>query len=217
MVNRCSVVTDHTAASTIQAFQDQVTNDVAPAWRLDPVRLTYVAKHQAVPAGAWPIYLRDTSDEPGAAGYHEDTGAVPDGKVFVKDALRYGISWTVDFSHELIEMLVDPRVDRWVPLPGSMHGWAVVVEPGDPVEADQLGYRKGAVLVSDFALPEYYGLTHSAGPYDFRGHLLQPAPALLEGGYVSLRDPSGHIKQLMARRADGSASRRATRISRVYR
>jgi hypothetical protein len=216
MVNRSSALTDHTAQSTLAAFQAQLTEDVAPAWGLDAVSLSYVALHAKVPAGVWPIYLLNRSDEPGALGYHEDTGPVPDGKVFVRDAIRYGISWTVDFSHELIEMLVDPMTDRWVAL-AAMKGWKVIVEPGDPVEADSLGYKKQGVLVSDFVLPAYYGLAPAGGGFDYMNHLDKACPALLPGGYVSLQDPRGHIKQLTARLADGSMSRRAARTSRVYR
>src|SRR4051812_36489996 len=97
MVNRSSVLSDYAATATISAFQAWLDNDLVPAWDLAPTKLTYVAKHEKVPHGVWPLYLLDTSDVPGAGGYHEDTGTVPDGKVFAKDALKYNISWTVDF------------------------------------------------------------------------------------------------------------------------
>jgi hypothetical protein len=122
----------------------------------------------------------------------------------------------VDFSHELIEMLVDPTTDRWVPLP-DMPGWSVIVEPGDPVESDQFGYMKSGTLVSDFVLPAYYGLQDNSGPSDFQNLLPGRAPHLLAGGYISLQDPEGNVKQLTARLEDGRTSRRASRVSRVYR
>jgi hypothetical protein len=225
MVNRSSVLTDHTASTTIPAFQTWLDQHVIPAWGIRPVKLSYVPKHVAMPphAGLWPMYLLDTSDVPGAGGYHEDTGQTPDGKVFVKDAITYHISWTVDFSHELVEMLVDPQTDRWVPLP-SMPGWNVIVEPGDPVEADALGRDIGGVLMTDFVLPAYFGLPTPPsqpavlrGLIDWLGHLDKPAPALLPEGYVSLRDPTGRIRQLFARDANNEISRRAARVSRLYR
>lgn len=228
MVNRCSVLTDHQASITLPAFQLQYDRDVCPMWGLDSVHLSYVPRHLPIPKGQgiWPIYLQDNSDAPGALGYHEDTGNVPDGRVFARTTMRYHQSWTVDFTHEFIEMMVDPTTDRWAPLPG-MPGWSVIVEPGDPVEADELGYTiplaSGAkVLVSDFALPSYYGLPNqatpkAAGTFDFMGKLAKACPALDAGGYVSLRDPNGEIQQLTARLADGSMSHRSVRVSRVYR
>jgi hypothetical protein len=223
MVNRSSAVTDHTASVTVPAFQHWLDDYVIPAWGLDHVKLSYVAGHENVSHGVWPLYLLDTSDVPGAGGYHEDTGPVPDGKVFVKDAIEHKISWTVDFSHELVEMLVDPMADRWVPMAG-MPGWSVIVEPGDPVEADQFGLKVDDVLMTDFVLPRYFGLPTPAGLpggftglFDWQGHIDQPAPMLLLGGYVSLRMPDGHIRQLFARQFNGQISRRASRVSRVYR
>lgn len=215
MVKRCSVLTDYQASSTIAAFQAQINEDVAPIWSCPSIKLSFVAGHEQVPAGVWPIYLLDTSDQPGAGGFHEDTGKVPDGKVFCADAIKYGINWTVDFSHELIEMLVDPQTNRWVPAPGMPDGWQVIVEPGDPVEDDACGYEKNGVLVSNFVTPAYYGLGN--GKLDFRGRMRNVFPSLMPGGYVSFTDTAGNIRQITARRLDGSMSRRATRISRVYR
>jgi hypothetical protein len=220
MVNRAaSIITDHAARATLSAFQEWLDDALVPAWGLEPVKLHYVAAHEKIPhGGVWPLYLLFSSDVPGALGYHEDTGSVPDGKVFVGDAMKDGISWTVDFGHELGEMLVDPKTDRWIPLPG-MPGWKVIVEVGDPVEADQFGMTIDGVLMTDFVLPEYFGLTPQAGfhGFDWQHRLAAAAPSLLDGGYISLQDPQGNLKQLFARRADKSVSPRVTRVSRVFR
>ncbi len=52
-----------------------------------------------------------------------------------------------DFSHEILEMLVDPETKR------SMYhdGVGQIVEVADPVEWD--GYRLNGVFVSDFVPP----------------------------------------------------------------
>ena len=55
------------------------------------------------------------------------------------------------------------------------------------------------------------------GRYDWLGHLKDSVPALDPGGYVSLRDPTGRVRQLFARQDDGEASRRAMRVGRLYR
>jgi hypothetical protein len=214
IVNRSHALTDAQIAAVVTPVQAAVTEDFAPLWTIAPTTLQFVGSFQAVPAGLWPIYVLDHSDVQGAGGYHEDTGPVPDGKVFAADALQYGISWTVDLTHELFEMLADPTTNRWVPLPGSFN--QIIVEVGDPVEADQFGYLKHGVLITDFVLPAYFNLA-SGTQYDFTRRLTAPATALLPGGYLSLMAPDGTISQKFARQTDGSLSHRARRAGRLSR
>ena len=57
--------------------------------------------------------------------------------------------WPRDFSHEILEMLVDPDTNRSV-----YHGRVgQMVEVADPGEWD--GYRLNGVFVSDFVLPAW--------------------------------------------------------------
>jgi len=59
-------------------------------------------------------------------------------------------AWSRDFSHEILEMLVDPDTDRSVYHDGD----GQIVEVADPVEWD--GYRLDGVFVSDFVLPAWF-------------------------------------------------------------
>lgn len=70
--------------------------------------------------------------------------AVADGKLIPASG-----SWTVTFSHEVMEMLVDPQLGG--------------PEVCDPVELSN--YRVNGVWLSDFALPAQFGLGTGARDY----------------------------------------------------
>src|SRR4051812_26585716 len=73
-VNRSTVVTDIQIATIVDALQVQVDRDFAPIWKMD-ANLVAVPKTSAPPTAAWIIYIMDTSDQPGALGYHDLTKA----------------------------------------------------------------------------------------------------------------------------------------------
>jgi hypothetical protein len=161
----------------------------------------------------WPLYLFDTTDIPGAGGYHLDDTGTPTGKVFVADAMNYGEAWTVDATHELLEMLGDPTTATIVDI---MHTQLrCLQEVCDACEADKYAYRKIGILVTDFCLPAYFhGAT--SGPYDFTGNLHKPVPALLPGGYLGIELPNGMWTQIVKRDDNGqNTSRRALSSHRV--
>lgn len=73
-------------------------------------------------------------------------------------------TWSTAFSHELLEMLVDPYISRY------WHGR--LVEVCDPVA--QHDYRSMGVWIEDFALPRWYSPLR-AGRLDYL-HFLHPRP-----------------------------------------
>lgn len=217
LVNQTSVLSDWQVAAVLPAMQTLFDRDFEPVWA---TRLAF--RLSALPSGGiapprdcWPIYLQDTTDEPNAGGYHEDQG-LPFGKVFVRDAMEANESWTVDLSHELLEMATDPTTDVLIALP-SMPGFYCLRECGDAVEDDALGYDIGGVRVTDFVTPEYFfqsrpgGYAGRAGQYDLMGHIRAPAPALLHGGYLGIRNPDGMWGSVSMFRRNGKPSRRAMR------
>jgi hypothetical protein len=214
VVNRSTVVPDAEVSKVVPAFQAQVTQDWLPHWPGRGATLHFCGLGAQPVAGMWPLYILDTSDVAGAGGYHEDDTGLPTGKVFAKTAMDYGISWTVDATHELLEILGDPGANTILPIPRTrLHCFQ---EVGDAVEADQFGYTKGGVLVTDFVLPSYFkAASRVPQKYDFAGHLRHPAPALLPGGYLAIQLPNGQWTQITARQADGSMSYRAKRNGRT--
>lgn len=203
-VNRSLSVPDADVKAALPAFQ-QCADDFKSVWGIAGT-IEFVGLHDTPPVGAWQLMILDHTDTPGAGGYHYDEQGRIGGKVFAADAIASEAPWTIDFTHEMLEMLGDPMTNTLVRLPKSRYEW--FQEVCDPCEADQFGYLVNGVWVTDFVTPAYAGL--DKGPMDFKGHMEQGAPALLPGGYITLYDPLiGMYIQHFAKQADGKLSRRA--------
>jgi hypothetical protein len=220
LINQSTVLSDAEIQAVIPALQAQVSEDWLAHWPGRGATLHFASASHVYPSAWWPLYILDHTDVAGAGGYHDDDGGLPQGKVFAADAMMYGEAWTVDASHEALEMLGDPTVNAIVPLP-HFPRYHCYQEVCDAVEADQFGYSKPRwphVRLSDFCYPSYFtGQLDSSRRFDAMGHLNAPAPALLSGGYLGIELPNGHWTQIVQRRADGRMSRRAQRIGRTAR
>ncbi len=209
LINRTSRIRDAVFATRLAAFQAQITEDFCPAWGIDPVTISFVGKAEVPDPALWKVWLLDNSDQADALGYHEDETGVPESKIFVEDDMKYGSEISVTISHELLEMLADPKIDRVGP---TIDGLQYMVEVGDPVEADLDGPQHGGVRLSNFVLPPYY-VPGSAGPWDFMGLLKGPCPDMRPGGYLAWRRVStGEWGSSMMRYEDGTFSQRATKV-----
>lgn len=206
MINRTARIRDARFATIMPALQAQITEDFAAPWQIEPVTLHLVGIASQPDPAHWKVWLLNTSDTPGDLGYHDDDASIPEAKIFCADDMRYGEEISVTSSHEILEMLADPTAQRLGPLIG---GAQYLVEVCDPVEADEDGYLKGGVKVSNFTLPAYYQ-PGSTGPWDFCGHLSGPCPTLRPGGYAMFLK-NNSWQSTMARYADGSLSARAIR------
>jgi hypothetical protein len=167
-------------------------------------------------AGVWVIELLDTSDQPGALGYHEDkahtsqahatrglaaNSQTPLAKVFCKTSREDGIAPTEVASHEMLEMLVDPYVVNEADVYKVLNTAAkqfYIVEVGDPVQGR--GYAVGApegrpesvieAIVADFAYPAWWGLQQTR-PFTSAAAEFALSPdlksfELAPGGYMSV-------------------------------
>jgi len=185
VLNPSTVMTDDEVAAMLPAMQQQVDRDFSAAWNTD-ADLEFVAGDQAPIPGSWWISVLDDSDQAGALGYHDVTDeGLPLGKVFAGTDKAFGLQVSVTFSHELLEILADPEINRCVFLQrddGS--GVLVAYESCDAVEADELGYEIDGVLVSDFVTPRWF-MPGFPGPFDFKEHTTGPVQ-LLKGGYISI-------------------------------
>jgi hypothetical protein len=123
------------------------------------------------------VLLNDT-DQAGALGYHDRTwDGHYLGKVFVRTTqnLRQSISRVL--SHEIMEALVDPNLNRTVP--GRV---PYAIEVGDPLSRESQGRQVLGQLMSGIALPAYYYPNYGTR-YDLDGHLSGPIPTVArEGG-----------------------------------
>lgn len=216
IVNASRILSDQEVAKWVPAFQKFDDDILRPAWDFDPCTydfMTWESWSAAPPADAWPLFLNRHSTDIGVGGFHDDESGRIFGRIFVGDALRYGVSPTVDGSHEAWEMRGDPTINRTVTLPD---GRVALVELCDPVEDDSLGITIDGVLLSDFVLPSYFGIGSTVGPYDHEAKLTGPCPTLTTGGYQSLYVDGGWT-QVTALHLGGGMSRRSQRFHHTHR
>jgi len=188
IVNVSSVVTNEEVAAFTAAMQIQLDRDFAPAWQLT-ANLTTFPSGAAIPSGSWILYIMDTSDQAGALGYHDLTSdGYPIGKVFAKDDQKYGLSWTVTASHEIVEMLADPYIQNTVFAQTSNTGGTLYsLEVADAVEDDSFGYKINNVLLSDFVYPAWFEDFRAPNSTQFDHMNVVKAPLqLAKGGYIGV-------------------------------
>jgi hypothetical protein len=153
---------------------------------------------QKPPVGSWNIIFVDTlaHAEAGVLGEHEDLEGtiIPVSYIAVDEAKKYGESVSSVASHELVEMLVDPYVEK--PFIVTHGEKDYIVEIADPCEGnsydigDPIGIKSG-LLVSDFCYPRWFGISEGklrngviSLLYTFRGSIEKPFE-VDHGGYIS--------------------------------
>jgi hypothetical protein len=166
------------------ALQKQVSRDFGPLWNISATIDSFAAL-EGVPVGYWPLIVVDQVPT-GELGAHGQRDHQPIAIVQAKS------DWSLTASHEILEMLADPFANRLIAgdsVTGDGTRVEYLVEVCDPCQDAAYGYRINGVLVSDFYTPQYFAATGTTGDrYDFVGAMLQPR-AVLEGGYLSWRDP----------------------------
>jgi hypothetical protein len=177
----------HSAAIALNL---QVTRDLPQFWPVSAT-VTYLPNPKKIPSGIWPVQLVK-SLPPGEGGFHSDIHKQPYSKVI---ASKTDPTWTIDASHEILEMLVDPygnRMQSSVAI-GIVKGkiqdgtgqYGYLVEACDPCEDNSYAYTINGVAVSDFITPHYYDPIVTPGTrYSFTGAIKGPRQ-ILPGGYIS--------------------------------
>lgn len=176
--------------SAALALNLQVTRDLPQFW---PVSATvmYLPNVDKIPAGVWPVQLVKTLP-PNEGGFHSDKHKQPFSKVI---ASKNDPTWTIDASHEILEMLVDPYGNRMQSsvaieiVDGKIQDgtgqYGYLVEACDPCEDNRYAYTINGIAVSDFITPHYYDPLATPGTrYSFTGALKGPRQ-VLPGGYIS--------------------------------
>ena len=187
VLNATTEMTNDEVAQAVAAVQIQVHRDFAQVWQID-ASLEFVPAGQKAPTDSWWVVVLDYSDLGGALGYHDLTSAgLPMGKVFAATDKANGLSWTVTLSHEILEMLVDPNINRTAfqitPTGSLLHAYEV----GDACEADQFAYSIEGQLVSDFLYPAWFYPLCQRAQFDYRNQIRQPFD-LLPGGFSLVYD-----------------------------
>ena len=190
IVNASTVLADSEIEPVVEALQNQVTKDFRPPWGID-AKLSFVPTGEQPSADTWWLTILDDADQAGSLGYHDLTPAgLPMGKVFAGTDLKYGYTWSVTASHELLEMLADPNINLTVLVQSSdTAGRLYAYEICDACEADENGYKVGNVLVSDFVFPSWFEGFRSEGSTQFdQTEKIKSPFQLLGGGYIGVFD-----------------------------
>jgi hypothetical protein len=197
-IRTTSRLTDAEVASYVAAQQRQFDEHFEPAWGIGAT-CTYYPPGSLVPGGVVQVFLQDHVAEAGAYGFHDHEG-FPRSYVAVADTMADGNSWTVTASHETLEMVADPTIDRTATVDGFEYAWEVCDAPED----DRFGYELDGVKVSAFVLPSWFD-PHGVAPFSY-----PPTPAidrpfaLAEGGYIGVRTlPDGQWDQRLAQGMPG--------------
>jgi hypothetical protein len=187
MTGQIDVDLVHSAAIALNL---QVTRDLPQFWPVTAT-VTYLPNPDKIPAGIWPVQLVKTLP-PNEGGFHSDKHKQPYAKVI---ASRNDPSWTIDASHEILEMLVDPYGNRMQSsvaieiIRGKIQDgtgqYGYLVEACDPCEDNSYAYTVNGVAVSDFITPHFYDPMVTSGTrYSFTGAIKGPRQ-ILPGGYIS--------------------------------
>jgi hypothetical protein len=190
--------------SVAAALHIQVTRDLPQFWPSIQASVRYLPHPYWIPSGVWPIRLVATLP-PGEGGYHTDKHNQPYSMVI---ASPHSNEWTIDASHETIEMLVDPYGNKLqsstaIKIVGNdvqddTGEFEYLVEACDPCEADQYAYPINGIAMSDFITPHYYDTMVTPGTrYSFTGAIKRPRQ-MLPGGYISfVNTAADSIQQIM--------------------
>lgn len=172
------------------ALNLQVTRDLPQFWQVSAT-VMYLPDPKKIPAGVWPVQLVKTLP-PDEGGFHSDKHKQPFSKVI---ASKTDPSWTIDASHEILEMLVDPYGNRMQSsvaieikngkIQDGTGQYGYLVEACDPCEDNSYAYTINGVAVSDFITPHFYDPMETPGTrYSFTGAIKGPRQ-ILPGGYIS--------------------------------
>jgi len=203
LVDMTGKVDPHTMTAAAAALNIQVTRDLPQFWPISAT-VSYLPDSNRIPQGVWPVQLVDQLP-PGEGGFHQTQHGQPFAKVVLTPNSN---EWTVDASHETIEMLVDPSGNRLqtsmaIAISGGrIHDttgrFEYLVEACDPCEADPFTYSIDGISVSDFITPHFYDAAATPGTrYSFTGAIKAPRE-ILKGGYISFVDPqAGEVQQIL--------------------
>jgi len=203
IIDRTKEVDPNFLSSAAQALNIQVTQHLPKYWTGISASVTSAPSIGGLPGNSWPVFLVKTLP-PGEGGFHMDKHNQPYAKVI---ATPGDSSWTIDASHEIVEMLVDPYGNRMqtsqaIAIQGdgvfdARGTFDYLVEACDPCEANDFAYEIDGIEVSDFITPDFYAAAARPGiQYSYMGSITRPRQ-LLKGGYISYIDSGGKWRQIL--------------------
>jgi hypothetical protein len=165
------------------AIDKQVTRDFGPLWTVNATVAAF-ARLEDVPLGYWKVMVRDSVGISGVVGIHRTSLGEPVALV------EYSTNWAQRASHEVLETLADPSLNRLVPVTSQTAGVRVqmLVEVCDPCQTKT--YSVNGVDLCDFVTPNYFDPVGSGSVrYSFTGAVTEPQ-GILSGGYLTFFNPA---------------------------
>ncbi len=179
-------------AAAVAALNVQVTQHLPRCWSTAPAAIVrQLNKPEQIPPGVWPIFLVDSLPND-VGGLHYTSHFQPAAKVV---AVPHSDHWTIDASHEALEMLIDPSGNRLQAaraiqvVDGEIRDCEgeleYLLEICDACEGKQFAYRIRDISVSDFVTPDFYADDTVTGlRYSYTGSVDAPR-RILPGGYIT--------------------------------
>lgn len=189
-----SSLDDQEVQRAIRAVNRQVTEDFMPIWGAGRICKLHaspwgpgdenVLAEDPVPADSV-IYLIDEGSLAWALGYHSiNAREIPIGFVFVEVG-----DWEITLSHEVLELIIDPSVNIWVPGPHPTDQNRYLFHSYEVCDAvERFSYFIDGVEVSDFVTPAYFAEGDAPGTRnDFLGVGVSSF-GVTEGSHLGVRD-----------------------------
>jgi len=188
LISETPLVGDSELSSVAAAIQKQVARDFGPIWEIDAT-VDAFPRLEDVPPGYWIVSVRtDLESTQGVKGAHYDDANQP----FALVQYTGAETWPIMASHECLEMLGDPSLNKLVAsasLKPDQGRVEYLLEVCDPCQDPSFAYSVNGIRLSDFYTQNYFDpIPATAVRYSFGGAITAPRQ-LLEGGYVSWRDP----------------------------
>lgn len=179
----------------------------AEAWEKVAPAVVVADREAGLPAGAIPVLFVDESADPGtlAVHYFDPLKSAPAARVYCMAGSGFNTgtnSVCEAASHEVLEALIDPRVNLWLDHPEpAREGVQMALEVCDPVQDHYEIEVPGSSVkwrVSNFVTPYYFVREFITHPewmekglkYDFLGTLSRPG-SIGPDGYAVLRRRDG--------------------------
>lgn len=167
-------LSQETLAHIASVIEMQLNRDVAPEYGGN-YAVTIGITRGTVASDETAIIVRDLSDTPGAAGYHDRlTNGAAVAYVFrdgSNSLTTGGNALSVTLSHEICEIIGDPGANQWADMVSDSAGTLkqAAKELCDAVES--FSYEIDGVSVSDFLLPRFFapGAVAADGKLSFMG------------------------------------------------
>lgn len=178
-----------------RALQVQISEHVKIHWNVDAT-IVYYAPTATVPTNAESVTILNDIGTQKQFGFHTVVNGTP--KAFVK---YQPTMWQLVCSHETIETIIDPYIDRFVvgekidlatgqikPRDRNpLNNVRYIVEIAGAVQSNQNSYIIDGFIMSDFVLPAFFDFTYDKQKqYSFNGSIKKPLQ-IQSGGYVSYK------------------------------